>query len=236
MTRRRRGTGCIVFLVIAALVVVGLAVADRYAAAYAERQVADALRSQLGMATAPKVSIEGVPFLTQVAANRFTEVNLDGDDAHVTDGGQTITLRRVRLRLGDVLTANRYRTVTASRLEGTALVSWSEVSHMVNLPIGDAGAGRVRIDASQKVYGQTIRVGVTGVPHIDPAAQTFTLSDPQVQLAGMAVPDSIVKTVMQDVVKPAPVDLPLGLRATTATPSPDGLDIAVTGQDVPLLR
>lgn len=236
MTARRR-TGCgLVLLVVLALVAVGLVVGDRYARAYAERQVAASVRTQLGMTTDPTVSIAGVPFLTQVAANRFGQVDVAGDDVKLADGGQVLALSRVRVRLGDVVTSNGYRTMTATRLDGTALLSWAELSRMVKMPITDAGGGRVRIDASQKVYGQTIRIGVTGVPHVDAAAQTFTLGDPKAQLAGVKVPDSIVQIVLEDVVKPAPLGLPMGLRVTGATPGPDGLEVTITGENVPLLR
>ncbi|GAB3702828.1 LmeA family phospholipid-binding protein [Mariniluteicoccus flavus] len=233
--RRRGGCGPLAFLLVGALLAALLFGADRAADAYAEKEVAARLRTQLAMASDPKVAIEGFPFLTQVAANRFGEVNVAGDGVVLADGGQSLALRRVRLRLTDVVTAQQFQKVTATGLDGTVQLAWDETARLVKLPIRHGGGDRVLLDASQRVYGQTIRITVSGVPSIDPARQTFTFAQPRAELAGQKVPDSIVRLVMNDVVRPTPLNLPLGLRATGATASADGLDLQLTGKDVKLV-
>lgn len=233
---RRRRTGLVAFLVLGALLAVALAVGDGLARTYAQQQVAQRLRTQLGMTSEPSVAIRGVPFLTQVAANRFQQVDVAGDQVVIADGGSTTTLKRVRFTLTDVVTADSFRNVTAGGLDGVAGLGYDDISRQIKMPLRHGGGDRVALDASQRVYGQTIHIMITGVPHIDPAAQTFTLTEPKAELAGQAVPDAIVRLVMQDVARPARITLPMGLRATGITATADGLDVGVTGRDVPLSR
>ena len=57
----------LVFLVLLVVVLVGADFGARY---YAQGQVATALRDEQGLDVAPAVSIQGFPFLTQLAAGR----------------------------------------------------------------------------------------------------------------------------------------------------------------------
>lgn len=64
------------FLVFLVLLVVVLVGADFGAKYYAQGQVATALREEQGLDVAPDVSIQGFPFLTQLAAGRYSRVDV----------------------------------------------------------------------------------------------------------------------------------------------------------------
>ncbi|MFE0426382.1 DUF2993 domain-containing protein, partial [Streptomyces sp. NPDC058953] len=62
---------------ITAVVLGGLFVAaDRVAVNYAESKVADKVRSSQGLSRTPDVSINGFPFLTQVAGKQLDDVDV----------------------------------------------------------------------------------------------------------------------------------------------------------------
>ncbi|GAB3623761.1 DUF2993 domain-containing protein [Mariniluteicoccus endophyticus] len=232
-SRRRSGCGPLAFLLIGALLAVLLVGGDRFAHGYAERQVAARLRTDLGMATEPQLDINGVPFLTQVVNNRFGSVDMHGSGLHLYDGRESLSVDRLDVHLTDVVTANRYQRITASGLEGTAVLGWREVSRLAKIDLSYAGGDRVAADLSPSVFGQTITFKVSGRPVIDPTTQALSLVDTRAELAGQKVPDSIVDLAM-DMLKPTPIQLPLGLRATGVATTAEGLSVGLTGRDVRL--
>jgi hypothetical protein len=80
--RRRRGRGLLITVVVLLLLLLGgLLIADRYGASYAEGvlsdKVAEQVRQQKASSDTPEVTIEGVPFLTQVARGEYQEIRIE---------------------------------------------------------------------------------------------------------------------------------------------------------------
>ncbi|CAM5227389.1 hypothetical protein SVIOM74S_03023 [Streptomyces violarus] len=78
-------------LLITVVILGGLFVAaDRLAVHFAEGEVADRLKSRENLSTTPDVSINGFPFLTQVAGGELddVEVGIDGYEAATADGSE----------------------------------------------------------------------------------------------------------------------------------------------------
>jgi len=74
--RRRRGRG----LVITLIVLIGLLIAADFGAkAFAESAIASKIDSS-GLGTKPSVSIEGFPFLTQVAARNLKQIDISASN------------------------------------------------------------------------------------------------------------------------------------------------------------
>jgi hypothetical protein len=89
--RRRRRWPVVVVIVV--VVLLGLAVAgDRFAAAYAENKIASEIQKQ-GFGAKPDVSIDGFPFLTQVAARHFQHAHMSA--RNVREG--PLTINRIEL-------------------------------------------------------------------------------------------------------------------------------------------
>ena len=72
--RRSRGRRAIIIFFVTLLILIGLfVIADRVAVRFADNQFATQIQKQ-GFSSKPQVSIEGFPFLTQVAAKQFNDV------------------------------------------------------------------------------------------------------------------------------------------------------------------
>src|SRR5690348_11176792 len=84
-SRRRRGHAgrrLLITLIVLLIIIVGaLAVLDRLGASYAERVISDRVAEQVANQKAtsekPDVTIEGVPFLTQVVKGRYQEIKIE---------------------------------------------------------------------------------------------------------------------------------------------------------------
>src|SRR5690242_5505386 len=112
-----------------AVLVVLLVAADRISVAVAENQISGRLTSAYGLADKPGVPISGLPFLTQVAAGDYAQIDVSA--SRVPADGATLHDLNVRLTgvhatVGQVL-GNGASMVTADRAAGSAMVGFSSV-------------------------------------------------------------------------------------------------------------
>lgn len=231
---RRRGLGCLIaFLVVFALLLGVLVAADRIGRRYANDQVAQQVQTQLGLAQQPTVDITGFPFLTQVAANRFDRVVVDAADVS-TGGSKPMTVQRLRLDLGQVVTGDNFSRATAGTLTGSAEIAWPEVQRAAGVPVTPLPDGRVELKVSPRVLGQQATVLLRGRPALDVAAQSLRVTDVQAEVAGYQLPDSVVSRVVEESVPAVPLQLPLGVRAGGLQVDAQQLTLDLSGQNIVL--
>ena len=78
----------------------------------------------------------------------------------------------------------------------------------------------------------------SGIDNLTAQCDKFSMSagnkeaDPQVVVAGVQVPSAMVKQIADSLVKPVPLGLPQGIRATRVTAATEGLLIDLSGTDV----
>jgi hypothetical protein len=139
--RRHRGLTITAIVVVVLLIL--LVVADRVAASVAETEAASQIKSA-GFPVKPKVTISGFPFLTQLAARDFHQVNITA--SNVPEGPLDIasinaTGRGVHLTSG-------FNGATVDQINGTALVTFAGVSHAAGvgdgITLSNAGNGDVK--------------------------------------------------------------------------------------------
>jgi len=112
-----------------AVLAVLLVAADRISVAVAENQISDRLASAYGLPGKPGVSITGFPFLTQVAAGDYRQIDVSA--SQVPADGATLHDLKVRLSgvhatVGQVLGSGS-SMVTADRAAGSAMVGFGTV-------------------------------------------------------------------------------------------------------------
>jgi len=225
-----------VLLVVAVLVVVGLYLGDGYAEDRMERAAMSRLQSELSLPTAPNVEIEGPPFLTQVAGRHLRRVHVVADDIPKSSRNQ-LPVAHADVVLEDVTSDDWFATATAAHAEGTARVDYAALGEVAGLPLTYAGGGRVEAQTSTSVFGLDLAARVSGTPTLDVGAQTVSLTDTEVRVAGVNLPGSTADALVAAVAKPIPVSGPLfGLHLTALTPEDDGLHVALAGDDVLLDR
>jgi LmeA-like phospholipid-binding len=226
-TRRRRR----ILYVIAATVVV-LVAADFAARAVAQNVMADKIQQQ-GLPRKPDVSIAGFPFLTQVAAKRFSQVNISATD--VPAGPVTLSQIHATAR-GIRLDSYAFSGGVISSLSGTAVISFASLANALTRQVGplgsllngagldltDAGPSEVRASFNLVVVSGSATWRVTRVAG----------NELQVSLVGSSGLPSALLSSIQDIKLHMP-KLPLGLTIDSVSVSTAGVVGRISGRDVP---
>ncbi|WP_305784822.1 LmeA family phospholipid-binding protein [Symbioplanes lichenis] len=247
--KRRRGRKLLVgFLVLLVLLVVALVVADRVAASYAERTIGDRVSQQLtnqqATAESPDVTVEGVPFLTQVARGEYQEIKILLRDFSAPAGnGQTIKMPTLDIRAKDVAAPlNTLRTgngdITAGTVTGTGTIAYADLAALIDqegLKVSEQD-GKLVGTAPVQALGQTFQV--TGTANLEVADGVVRVRFADVTAEGLpAIPlvqnivDNYVKNLSYDLDVPA---LPLDLKVQKVEPKPEGLVVTAGADNVPL--
>ena len=169
---RRRGGRRVLggFLGLLIIVAALLAVLDRAGAAYAERLLSDRVAQQVANQKAtsdkPDVTVEGIPFLTQVVSGRYREIKIElRNFAGPAGNGKTVKMPLLDIRAKDVdapLSALRSGTgnVVAKTVTGAGTVDYASVESLV----GQRGVklaekdGKLAVTAPLTILGQQVTV------------------------------------------------------------------------------
>lgn len=232
--RRRRPLVRLAVTVTVVLVLLGaLAVVDWRVRVFAEDKVADSVENQLKLTQRPAVDIAGGLLLPQLARRDLSHIDVTATDVVILAEGLVIRVNELDLDLIDVRTT-RFTDYTAGELRGTARIRWSSAQEVVNIPVRYGENGRIMADYDQDIMGQSIHLAVSAVPSINQQTQEFQLLDARAAIAGYQIPDEVVQATVDQLVKPTPITLPLGLRATGVRALPEGLELEISGTDVRL--
>ena len=128
--RRRRRWPWITLIVIVLVLVLG----DRAANAYTEDRMASQMQSSLALSGKPDVTIQGFPFLTQLAARNFKTVDVNASNETAGPGGQleianlTATLHGMHI--------HGTNSATVDQFTASALVTFTALAHAGGIPQG----------------------------------------------------------------------------------------------------
>lgn len=246
--RRRRGRRVLIVLLVLLLVVVGLLVAaDRVAANFAERKIAEQVSQQVAAQNArsapPEVNVGGFPFLTQVVAGRYEEIGIVMRDVTGDVNGDTVTLPVLDVTAHDVTASlDTLRTgqgeVVAQSVDGTGTISYESVVALIDQPGLTLGEreGKVVATAPVEVLGQRFTVSGTASLAVKGKQIQIRFSDARAEglpdlPAAQSVVDGFVKQISINVDIPA---LPFQLSLQEVRAAPDGLAVTASATDVPL--
>ena len=130
-TRRRRRRWPWITVLVLVLVLV---LADRAANAYAEDQMASQIQSSLALSGKPHVTIQGFPFLTQLAARNLRTVDVNASNETAGPGGQleiaslTATLHGMHI--------HGTNSATVDQFTASALVTFTALANAGGIPQG----------------------------------------------------------------------------------------------------
>ncbi|WP_041789842.1 LmeA family phospholipid-binding protein [Microlunatus phosphovorus] len=226
----------VMIAVISVLAVLAVLIAgDRVANAVAQNTIASALQSELSTASKPEVRLGGFPFVTQALGGSFSSAHVTADDATVSSGDTTVTIAHLDATLTSITATDRYQNVVAARGEASALLDWSSVSSLVGQQMSYEADDRMRLNFNVPIGQLNIEGHITGRLQLDAERQTITVADPQVTVANIDVPQSVVEAVSRIVLRPYTLgDLPYDIELTGLTAQPDGVLLSGTGQNIPL--
>jgi hypothetical protein len=212
-------------VILAAVVVV-----DRVGAHVAAHVLAGELQSDEHLTSRPSVSIGGFPFLTQVFAGKYDDVSVTAHGYRTADGVTVTTLKAhlhgVHIPLSKALHGS-VKTVKVDRVDGTAFVSFGDLSKYV------AGKGLTVTfsRASSQGINLTGRVPIAGRTRLVHSVVTVSVSRSVVTLSGSAQ----VHGASVPVVVPIPVrKLPFRFTVTSVTIATNGISGTGRATDVVL--
>jgi hypothetical protein len=219
-----------------AVLAVLLVAADRISVAVAENQISDRLTSAYGLPDKPGVSITGFPFLTQVAAGDYRQIDVSA--SQVPAGGAMLHDLNVRLSgvhatVSQVL-GNGSSMVTADRAAGSAMLGFGTVDR--RLPGGfrlHPDGKNLSVSGRLAFHGAHILVSATVVLGVWDSG--IRVTPVRVDVPGLpGLPVSAYSSKLRIVV---PLNtLPLHLHLTSVQVTPDGLRIAASARHVQFAR
>lgn len=233
--RRRRSPlrGLLIAVVVLAVLAVA---ADRIGLLVAERQIASRVQSSQDLNRQPSVEIEGFPFLTQVVANHYPNVRLTAPEMPVGNSDRRVKLADLDARLHDVRAIDNFSGVTVQTADGTAMLTYPELSRALGVTVGYAGGGRVQASSSVEVLGQTVtgtasaEVGIAGGDEL-----TFSSVRVGVPQAGISVPEQLTEQFSSIFANKLSLrGLPFHLRIQQLVATDDGVRIAATARGLTL--
>jgi hypothetical protein len=220
------------YVTVLVIVIVLLVALDFAARLVAENVLASKIEHQ-GLQHKPDVSIDGFPFLTQVASRDFQRVNLTAADQ--TAGPVTITTINATATHIKV-NSFAFSSGTIGSLSGTALISFSSLGNTLTQQVGPLGsllngAGLNLTDAgSHKVKASLNVLVVSG----SATWQVSLLSGNRLNISlvnSSGLPSSLLSSI-QDITLQLP-KLPLGLTIDSVQVTPAGVVGRVSAANVP---
>ena len=225
---RRRHPLRIVLIILIVLIAL-LVAADFAARAFAENKAASEIQQQ-GFPKKPSVDIEGFPFLTQLAAKDFSDIQISS--SNVTEGPLDIasidaTLKNVHINGafsgGTIDSLNGAATITFTALSNAMTAQAGPLGRLANTALTLSAAGPDEVKASLNAVVLT-GTAVWRVTRTGDRAINIRL------ISTGGLPSSLLSPI-SDITLQLP-KLPLGLKIQSITVNSSGLTGTLTGQDV----
>ncbi|MET8420160.1 LmeA family phospholipid-binding protein [Streptomyces sp. NPDC005134] len=221
-------------LLVMVVVLGGIFIAvDRAAVYFAESEAEGRVEISGSTVDSTDISIKGFPFLTQVAGSALDEVDIKLTGIETDAGGRRIRISEMNAEFHDVTLADGFSSATAARATGTATVSYEDLTHAADdgvvVQYGDNG--KVKVTGAVEILGRTLTRSVTStVTLVD--GHTIRVHADKVPGEGIPGLEGLVrrKTDFEREIGA----LPNGLKLQRIEPTKTGLEISVTGSDIPL--
>lgn len=219
--RRRRRRGWIALLGTLAVLAVGFVIADQVAKAYAQNLIASKIQSSAGLSSKPSVTIEGFPFLTQLAARDIRTVDISA--SNIQENKLDIT--SIKATATGVHLNSGFSSATADHISGTAFISFASLESA-------AGVQGATITADPSAGPNAVNVGVGPLTATAQIAQTGAnqITVRMDRLGGIA--SSLIGSLPNYTIEVP--KLPAGLQVQGVTVVSQGIDISASARSTTL--
>jgi hypothetical protein len=219
--RRRRGRGIGVTLLVLLVLVVAAVIGDRVAKSYAQDRIAQQIQTQATLAAKPSVSIEGFPFLTQLASHNLRKVDISA--RNVQEG--KISISSVNATASGIHLSSGFNGATIDQVNGTALITFASLEAAagtkgVTLAADPAnGPNSMRVSAGP--VSTKARVTLTSPTEVTVKVESFS-----------GILGSLIGQLPHFVIN-IPT-LPAGLKVTSVSATSQGVVLTAAGQHTTL--
>ncbi len=222
--RRRRRRWPMILLIIVVVLAGLFVVVDRVAVRYADSQFATQIQKQ-GFSSKPDVSIQGFPFLTQVAARDFKDV-------HITANGEKagpVTIDDINATLSNIRLNSGFTSGTVSAIDGTGLITFGNLAKAGSSAAGVADLKIARIsDDEAKITANVAGIfSGSGVARVTESGGKIHVR----LISAGGLPTSLLGG-LGDFTIPLP-NLPMGMTLQSVTLTSQGALVHITGHNIP---
>ncbi len=219
------------------LFAVALVVADRAGRRLAERVAATYLAGPLG--PDPVVRVHGTPFLTQAVRGRYADVGVSGRELPLSGiGGVTVQAHVYDVLLPpSALLSARVGELPCARVTGVVVVPFAELARLSRIP-----GLSLSYDGGRMIAAVSVPVALPGVGQLARAAGQARLSVVGgvvwlrvrgLSVAGISLPSRALEALVPSLNVPIPLPaLPYGLQVEELNPTPAGLAVRASAEDV----
>ncbi|WP_409471158.1 LmeA family phospholipid-binding protein [Streptomyces sp. HC307] len=236
-------------LLIVVVVLGGLfVVADRLAVNFAEGEVADRLKTTENLTATPDVSINGFPFLTQVAGGTLDDVEVGIKDYEAAAGdGERIRIDDLTANMKGVEFSGDYSSATAASATGTASITYDELLKTAKseptqvapgvtaevVGLSDGGNGKIKVAVEATVLGTRLPQPVSVLSSVKAEGDTVRVSaDALPSLGGVEVGESQIRAITD--FEQRIDELPGGIQLDKVEAAENGVEFTVRGSNVRL--
>jgi hypothetical protein len=239
---RRRLLTVVIVLVL--LLLGGALVLDRVGKSYAERELGNRIQqeisSQNSTSGTPDVTIEGFPFLTQVASGDYQEVKIAVPDFAAPNGaGGTVKMSSLDISAQDVRapldTLRNGGEVIAGSVTGAGTIGYAEITTLVNqdgLRLSERD-GKLAASVQLEIPGQP-SIEVSGITNLTVENGSLRVRFSEVtskDLPALPFLQTMIDALAYDLKIP---ELPLNLVVRDVQVLPAGLRVTADANDVNL--
>lgn len=221
--------GLVWTLVVLLVLGVGGYFGDSWLRGYAQDRAVEAVRTYVGGGEA-KVQLGGAPFALALITRSVPSAHVEVATLPLEITGHKVHLTDVVADTGTV--ALGASEVSVATLTGSAVLSYTDLSKIADLPIAYAKDGRLQLRYTREVFGKQLSFAVSALPKLDVDAQAVRLTDAKLDLAGNTVDLGLTPDQLDAIVEPIKVKLDHGLRLASITPKDGGVSVGVEGTNL----
>ncbi|HEV2374282.1 MAG TPA: DUF2993 domain-containing protein [Streptosporangiaceae bacterium] len=216
-------------IALAVLVVLFVAV-DRTSVAVAENQISNRVATAYNLPSKPAVGIAGFPFLTQVVAGDYQEIDISTPQVQangVTLHNLAAHFMGVHASLSQLLGQGQ-ASVMADQATGSATVPFAAISQRLPRGVHIKPSGSdLQVTAAARLQG--VRRSCQATTALDVAGSGLMLTLVNLECAGVHLPVSVLPQSSFNIPLSA---LPLHLHLASVHITPGGLQIGVSARNV----
>jgi hypothetical protein len=231
--RRRRHRGLIALAVVLVIIVVVLVIGDQIARSYAQNRVAQQIQTSANMSSKPSVSIEGWPFLTQVASHNLKAVDIKADNV-TTSGGKlpvSFTAKATGVHLN-----SSFNGATVDHITGQASITYKSLDSYLATAIGLPGLSAVSFTADPAAGPNVVKADF-GIGSVDATVLKTGANQLTIKFGSLGGIASLLGGAGS--IPPQVIDipkLPAGLVVGTPTVNSQGIAIPASASNTTLTQ
>jgi hypothetical protein len=214
-------------------------IADRVTLRLAQAAVATRIQQELRLPDRPSVTVHGFPFLTQLVAGRYRDVEVRAGGVPVPQLAEVAVdahLRGLHAPLSQIVSGD-LRALPVDRVDGAVALPYGEIVRLAGvggLSLSQDGEW-VRVQGRVSVLGQSFTASARA--RVTVRAGALVVTADQGSMLGVRLPATLLALVARGLsfVLPVP-SLPLGLRLTGVRPAAGAMEVSARADHVVLRR